>query len=154
MASEATAAEGAIRLKRTFTASPERVFDAWTNPAKLTKWFGVAAPDQLPTKIITVDVRVGGRYEVLITSPTGKEYRMRGTYREVRPPEKLVFTWSWEGGDFQDSVVTIELRRLGQSNFTELSITHELLPESQREGHTKGWIGCFDTLEAVLKAEA
>ena len=118
----------------------------------MTKWFGVGSPDQPPTKIITLDVRPGGRYEVVMTSPEGKEYRMRGTYREVRPPEKLVFTWSWEGADFQDSVVTVELRRLGQSNFTELTITHELLPESQREGHRKGWIGCFDTLDALLKA--
>lgn len=120
----------------------------------MTKWFGVAGSDQPPTKVITVDARAGGRYEVLMTDPKGKEYRMRGTYREVKPPEKLVFTWSWEGADFKDSVVTVELRRLGRSNFTELTITHELLPETQLESHRQGWIGCFNTLEALLKAEA
>jgi uncharacterized protein YndB with AHSA1/START domain len=117
----------------------------------MSRWFGIDSKEQPPTKVITADVRPGGRYEVVITSPEGTEYRMRGTYRDVRPPEKLVFTWSWEGGDFQDSLVTVEIRRLGQSNFSELSLTHELLPEKWRDDHRKGWLGCLDTLEAILK---
>lgn len=120
----------------------------------MSRWFGIGSKEQPATKVITSDVRPGGKYETLITSPDGTEYRMRGTYREVKPPEKLVFTWSWEGADFQDSVVTVEIRRLGQSNFSELMLTHELLPAKWLDDHRKGWLGCFDTLEGVLKAEA
>lgn len=69
------------------------------------------------------------------------------------PPEKLVFTWWWEGADFSETLVTVELRRLGQSQFTEVSLQHELLPDNWRESHRQGWTGCLEMLDKAL-AEA
>lgn len=116
----------------------------------MAKWFARDAT-MPPVKVVEVDARPGGRYCVeAIAPPDNKLYRISGIYREVRPPERLVFTWSWEGADFKDSVITVDFRQLGQSNFTEVTLTHELLPEKWREDHRKGWMGCFDELERAL----
>jgi uncharacterized protein YndB with AHSA1/START domain len=140
---------GAVQVKRTFTAAREKVFEAWVKPEMMARWFGRGEGMPL-SKMIQVDARAGGAYRMDLQSPEGKTYKMHGVYREVRPPERLVFTWQWEGGDFSDSVVTVEFRALGQSNFTEVTLTHEQLPEQWREDHRKGWIGCFDMLEKEM----
>ncbi|MBI3404999.1 MAG: SRPBCC domain-containing protein [Acidobacteria bacterium] len=160
MASPSSVApEGAIRVRRTFAASIEKAFQAWIDPKKMTGWFARGAPSMPPAKIIEADVRTGGRYTVEVECPPvakdgeTKYYRMQGTYREVRPPDKLVFTWWYEGADFEKSLVTVDFRKMGQSNFTEITLTHELLSEKEREGHRKGWEGCFDMLEKTLATE-
>lgn len=141
--------ETALRLTRTLKAAREKVFRAWTDPAALKKWF--APGDDYATPIAEVDLRVGGRYRIQIRSPQGKLHTVVGVYREVKPPEKLVFTWSWqEGGmDVGETLVTVEFR--DQGNTTELILTHELFPTPEtRDEHTKGWTGCLDRLPQAL----
>jgi len=133
----------------TLKAAREKVFRAWTDPAALKKWF--APGDDYATPIAEVDLRVGGRYRIQIRSPQGKLHTVVGAYREVKPPEKLVFTWSWqEGGmDVGETLVTVEFRDRGNS--TELILTHELFPTAEtRDEHTKGWTGCLDRLPTAL----
>ncbi len=137
----------------------------------MPRWFGRGIKEMPLTKILELDARTGGHYKVEVScppevrpaeqerersasAPDYRIYRMQGTYREVRPPERLVFTWWWEGADFRDSVVTVEFRTLGQSNFTEVTLTHELLPEKEREDHRQGWEGCFDRLQETLQEGA
>lgn len=147
----ATPAAEVVQVKRTFAAPREKVFEAWTNPAMMARWFA-RAPKHPPTKVIEADVRPGGKYRIEVTGD--KLYRGFGIYREVRPPERLVFTWNWEHHDFVDSVVTVEFRVLGESSFTEVTLTHELLPtQKDREEHRQGWNECFQMLEATLHAE-
>lgn len=142
----------AVQVKRTFAAPREKVFEAWIKPQMMTKWFARSAQME-PGKVIEADARAGGKYLIEVTckdETVDKLYRIQGTYREVRSPERLVFTWWWEGADFQPSLITVEFRALGQSQFTEVTLTHELLPEKEREGHRTGWMGCFDMLEKAL----
>ena len=151
--------EGAIRVRRTFAAPIEKAFQAWIDPKKMTHWFARGPHMKQPAKVIIAEAQTGGRYMVEVECPPDehegdtKVFRIQGTYREIRPPEKLVFTWWWEGADFKESLITVEFRKLGQSNFTEITLTHELLPEKEREGHRKGWEGCFDMLEKTLAME-
>ncbi len=148
MATPSAAPGAAVRIRRTFAAPREKVFDAWTSPKLMARWFA-RAPGNPEVKVIEADARAGGKY--LLETPCGeKVYRIQGTYKEVRPPEKLVFTWWWEGADFDQSLVTVEFRALGTSAFTEVTLTHEQLPESQRDEHRKGWEGCFDQLVTTL----
>jgi len=150
MATSPVAPEAVVEIRRTFSATPEKVFQAWTDPSKMTKWFARGTEQNTVTRM-DADVRPGGKYSVNIQSSDGKTYHMSGTYREVRPPEKLVFTWIWEDApDFGESLVTIEFRRLGQSGFTELVLKHELLAEKYRADHHKGWLACFDLLDKAL----
>ena len=152
MATPQEAAPAGVQVRRTFAAPREKVFEAWINPQMMSKWFARGS-HMPPGKVIEADARVGGKYlvEVSCTDREGpKIYRMQGTYREVQPPERLVFTWWWEGADFAPSQVTVEFRALGQSKFTEVTLTHELLPEKEREEHRKGWIECLNMLENAL----
>jgi uncharacterized protein YndB with AHSA1/START domain len=139
----------AVQVKRTFAAPREKVFQAWTDPKIMTKWFA-RCKNCPPAQIQEADVRPGGRYRVVVVDEKGKAYRGRGVYREVRAPERLVFTWSWDHDDYGDSFVTVDFHALGQSNFTEVTLTHELLPERVREEHRQGWGECFDMLESAL----
>jgi len=138
-----------LRITRTFAAPREKVFKAWTDPAALKKWF--APGDDYATLIAEVDLRVGGRYRIQIRSPKGHLNTVAGVYREIEPPEKLVFTWSWqEGGmDVGETLVTVEFRDRG--NTTELILTHEVFPTAEgRDEHSKGWAGCLDRLPKAL----
>jgi len=150
MGAPASGPEAVVEVRRTFAASPEKVFQAWTDPSKMSKWFARGTV-QHTISTMEADARPGGKYRVYVTAADGKTYHMVGKYREVRPPEKLVFTWTWEDqADFGETLVTIEIRRLGQSQFTEVVLRHDLLAEKWRAEHNKGWIACFDLLERVL----
>src|SRR5438445_13670197 len=82
-----------VRLQRTFQAPREKVFQAWTRPEDLKRW---SAPGDLTTPVAEVDLRVGGRYRIDMRAPDGTLHRVTGTYREVDPPNRLVYTWQWE----------------------------------------------------------
>jgi len=140
----------AIQVRRTFAAPRTQVFQAWVDPQVMTQWFA-RGPDMPPVTVVEADARVGGRYRVDCTCPPdNKVYKMTGTYSEVNPPTRLVFTWWWEGADIEPSRVIVEFRELGPAS-TEVILTHELLPEPERDGHRKGWIECFEMLERALK---
>jgi uncharacterized protein YndB with AHSA1/START domain len=142
--------ETTLFLKRTFKASRERVFSAWTTPDMLKQWFAAGA--DYAGSVAEVDLRVGGKFRMGMKHlPSGKEHIATGMYREVRVPERLVFTWRWEeqpeGGDMQ---ITIDLRDLHGE--TEMHFTHEFFPnKKERNDHEKGWAGCFKSLERVLQ---
>ena len=83
-----------LEIKRLIKAPRERVFEAWTNAEQLKKWFG---PDEdIVVPQTKVDLRAGGKYRIQMKKPDGEFHTATGTYREVKPPERLVFTWSWE----------------------------------------------------------
>ncbi len=149
----------AVQVMRTFAAPREKVFEAWVNPRMMTKWFARGTLKMPPGKVVEADARPGGKYRVDVECPVENDtrqmrtYQIQGTYREVTPHDRLVFTWWWPEASFETSLVTVEFRTLGQSNFTEVTLTHEQLPEKEREDHRQGWNGCFDLLEQTLKGE-
>ncbi|MGH9367504.1 MAG: SRPBCC family protein [Thermoanaerobaculia bacterium] len=139
-----------LRITRTYAAPREKVFRAWTEPQTLGKWF--APSDEYRTAVTELDVRPGGRYNIEMRHE-GKVYSVRGIFRVVRPPEKLVFTWQWENepdrGDAGDTLVTVDL--FDRAGRTELVLTHERFPsETLRDEHEKGWTGCLGRLERLL----
>jgi uncharacterized protein YndB with AHSA1/START domain len=138
-----------LRLTRVFAAPPARVFRAWTDAEQMRHWF---CPYDHWTVEAECDPRVGGAYRVAMHDPdTGTDHVARGTYREVRPPERLVFTWQLQGQQppFPETLVTVEFRDLGGR--TEVTLTHEALPTPEyRERHAHGWNGCLDRLGKVL----
>src|SRR5262249_55622945 len=91
-----------LTITRTFNAKPEAVFKPWTDPQALMRWF--APSDDFTTPVAEVDPRVGGRYRIQMKDPAGQFHTVRGTYREVTPPARLVFTWTWEEGSCGDEM--------------------------------------------------
>jgi len=148
MAETQTSPTTTLTLTRTFAAPRERVFRAWTDPKEMALWFA-PSPDHSMV-IAEYDFQVGGKYRFEVQHKSGNGRRIFGTYREIIPPEKLVFTWSWgEDAGAHVSVVTIEFRDLGKS--TEITLTHEGLPSvEERDSHNQGWSGVFDQFANYL----
>lgn len=77
-----------IVITRVFDAPRELVFDAWTNPEHLPRWFG---PNGFTLTTQEIDIRVGGRWRFVFHGPDGKDYDNRVVFLEVKPPELLSF---------------------------------------------------------------
>lgn len=140
--------ETTLQMKRTFAAPRQRVFRAWTEANELARWF--APSSDYTTVVPELDLRVGGKYRLEIHHKGGNVHRIAGAYREILPPEKLVFTWEWEGDPSpESSVVTVEFHDMGKS--TEVILTHEQLPSvEERDKHAHGWTGCLEQLDKFL----
>jgi uncharacterized protein YndB with AHSA1/START domain len=82
-----------IVMTRAFDAPREAVFDAWTKPAHLARWFG---PHGWTLAVCEVDLRPGGAWRFVPRGPEGTEMGMRGVYREIKAPERLVYTESFD----------------------------------------------------------
>jgi uncharacterized protein YndB with AHSA1/START domain len=138
-------AESTLRIDRVFAAPRERVWSAWTEPERLARWWW---PERFGTTY-EVDLREGGafRFHTLDLPPMGV-LAVTGRFLEVRPPERLVYTWRWENEE-HESRVTVELRDVG--GHTALGILHEGLPGAEeRDNHVTGWNDCLDRLEELL----
>jgi uncharacterized protein YndB with AHSA1/START domain len=134
-------------LKRTIAAPREQVFDAWTIPDLMRQWF--CPDDTFSVSIAEVDLTVGGAFRIGMKHPNDEVAVAKGVYREIKRPEKLVFTWTWEH-DPIDTLITVTLNDLG--NATELVLKHEYLPTiEKRDDHAKGWNGCLAQLEKYLQ---
>jgi uncharacterized protein YndB with AHSA1/START domain len=128
-----------LRLTRTIAAPIERVFQAWTHPAVMARWFFAG---ENWTVDVENDLRVGGAFSLLMHGETGN-FLCSGVYREITPPTRLVFTWTSYA--VTDTLVTLELRALGDA--TELILTHDgLIDAAIHQNHADGWGGCLANL--------
>ncbi|HEX3369896.1 MAG TPA: SRPBCC domain-containing protein [Candidatus Cybelea sp.] len=139
----------ALVLRRTYAAPRQRVFDAWTTPELAVKFLG---PSDVTVPEIQMDVRTGGTYKIGMLMTDGERWYVGGTYREVRPPERLVMTWRWEEDkpeDEHESLLTLEFNE--RDGGTELVLTHEqFATDESRDGHEKGWAEILDKLGTLL----
>ena len=146
MAQSTAAAKPALKITRTCNAPRENVFRAWTDPEVMKKWFAPSAEFSVPEA--KAEVNVGGRYRIVMRAPDGEYHRVGGVYREVLPPQKLVFTWAWESTPERESLVVVEFKDLGKA--TEVVLTHErFADEEARDKHREGWTGCLARLEQI-----
>jgi len=140
-----------IHLRRTFAAPREKVFRAWTEKEALNRWW---APPGFENTSIATDLRVGGGYDFRMRKlPGGPEFHILGTFKEVKPPERLVYTWNWtEARGMGETLVTVEFRDLKGS--TEVILTHALIRDEElRRNHAAGWGGCFDRVAEYLSSK-
>lgn len=145
-AQPALAAKPSLTIKRRLNAPPEKVYAAWTQPEKIARWFG---PHEIASVQAEMDVRVGGRFRIIMRPASGDTHDVGGSYREVVPNEKLVFDWAWISTPERVSLVTVTLKPDGEG--TMLTLTHEqFFDEAAREGHNRGWTGALDKLETYL----
>jgi len=144
-----------LRLERSFDAPVEDVFDAWTNPEVLRRWWSAGANWRTP--VAEVDLRVGGRYRLSMEDPeAGARHTVRGEYIEVRRPRRLVYSWCWEEGDGRTGhVSTVAVDFLGNGERTTVVLEHSGLESADsREKHRVGWEGCLESLGARIFTQA
>ena len=146
-AAKTVAEKPKLTLVREFSAPPEAVWRAWTEPEALKRWFG---PDAGAVSLAQTDVRVGGRFHVVFNTLDGEKHDVSGAYREVVPCSKLVFTWSWISTPERISQVTLTFRPTKAG--TELTLLHEqFFDMAARDGHEKGWTGTMEKLAKYLQ---
>lgn len=138
-------------LTRVFDAPRPLVFKAWTEPDRLVRWWG---PHGFTTPSCKMDVRPGGAFRFCMRGPEGDDHWLRGAYREVVEPERLVFTWAWEGDGGKpghETVLTVTFEERGAR--TRLTL-HQAVFESAsaRDAHRGGWTSGLECLAEYLAA--
>ena len=102
-----------ISITRVFEAPRERVWQEWTEPERFADWFGGTQSD-VPLWSVSMDVRPGGSWRLtMFAEPGRREIQWEGEYREVAPPERLVFTVTDEPGEDARELVIVVLTDLG-----------------------------------------
>jgi uncharacterized protein YndB with AHSA1/START domain len=135
-----------LRLQRVFQAPADAVFDAWTSPEVLRRWW--AAKPSWRCLSAEVDLRVGGSYRLGMEDPeSGETHIVGGRYTDVERPRRLAYTWRWEGGEENvQSSVAVEF--IDQGERTTIVLEHTLLADQEsRDGHRSGWLGCLESLQ-------
>ena len=143
--------EPALVLRRTYDAPREHVFAAWTQPEIAARFLG---PGDVRASEVTMDVRPGGSYRIVMLMPDESTMVARGTYLEVNAPQRLVMTWRWEEDDpaeEYDSLLSLDFNE--RNGETELVLTHEKLASVEsRARHEEGWTAIIDQLATLLEA--
>ncbi|MEQ1951481.1 SRPBCC domain-containing protein [Mesorhizobium sp. CN2-181] len=140
-----------LTIKRSFDAPRDFVFRCWTEPERLNRW---CCPKGFTLPFSEGDIRPGGSFKTCMRAPDGTDHWLCGTYREIVPPERLVFSHRWlndKGEHEHETVVTITLRE--QDGKTLLTLHQAFfLSEASRDGHRGGWNETLDNLAEYLAA--
>lgn len=138
-----TATDLTLTVSRLIRAEPKRVYDAWLDPAMLMRFMRTCEGDSVPSA--RTDPREGGRFEIVMRADD-RDIPHAGTYLELRPHDRIVFTWE-SPYSTDGSTVTVDLAPEGAA--TRLTLTHvKFLSEEMRGAHEKGWGAILDALRA------
>lgn len=138
-----------VQISRTFRAPLRRVFEMWTDPAALQRWWG---PDDVTTHELLLDARVGGRLLWSLSDSDGARVAVRGEVFDLVRNERLGFTWMPDGRDWpRESRVTVDLR---EGRGVEVRIIHDHLPDRRaHQRHEEGWTCALEKLERHLSGQ-
>lgn len=135
-----------VVIKRVLPCSKRQLFEAWSKPSLMRKWFFASQQPCAPSTI-TNSFTVGGNYEVIMHLQTG-DYRHYGDYQAIQRYNHIAFTWN--SHLVRDSLVELDFRELSP-NRTELTLTHTRFPNDEVRGkHISGWTGCLKNLELLI----
>jgi uncharacterized protein YndB with AHSA1/START domain len=136
-----------VRVTRTLAAAPQEVYDAWTNADRLQEWL---CPGEGIVAEAYCDPQVGGQYRIVKILAHGAD-RVTGEYLVVEPPHRLVFTWTADTTGGRRTQVTVTLGAAGGGDVTEMTITHEQLPDQNtHDGAQRAWVDIAGKLERYL----
>jgi uncharacterized protein YndB with AHSA1/START domain len=138
-----------LTITRVFDATPQALFAAWTDASQISRWIG---PRSVKAESKRMDAKTGGGYVIEMHHDSGKISTVRGIYRELKPGERIVFTWAWDGEGGKpgaEMLVTVTFKALGRQ--TEMTLHQVRIPSKEsRDDHNTGWTGSFDKLAEVV----
>lgn len=139
-----------VTIVRRIKAPPSRVFEAWTQPEALMRWFG---PHRTRVESAEVDARPGGGFTVRLLEDNGDRHQVSGTYTEFDPERLLVFTWAWVSTPERESRVMVTFRPVPEG--TEVTLIHDRFVDPvSANNHRRGWTESFERLgEAFTEAD-
>lgn len=150
--------DATLILRRMLNAPQDLAFKAWTTPEHIQQWMQPEPGMIVPSA--RMDLRVGGKFRLQMKNAEGEFFTAVGEFREVKTPEKLVYTWDWEkdgsGEEFGEvegktSLVTVEFLKRGEQK-TEMVFTHTRFATVEaRDNHSRGWSRIIDRLAAFLE---
>ena len=144
--------ERELVISRIIPAPRERVYQAWT--LRLPEWWG---PHGMTTPVCEMDLKPGGVFRTVMRAPDGTEYPTRGSFLEVVPNERIVFTDAYEPGwrpvaeHFMTAIVTFEALPGGQTKYTARALHKSAADREKHEqmGFHQGWGETIERLAAV-----
>ena len=135
-----------LTLVRRFKVPPARLWEAWTRPEQMLLWFG---PHHTRAEEAEADLRPGGRFRVALREDNGARHEAMGTYAEIEPPSRLVFSWNWVATPERVSRVTVTMRPVPEG--TELKLIHDRFADPDTATrHTRGWTESLERLLTLL----
>ena len=140
-----------IRMTRVFDASRDLVFEAHSSAEHVSRWWGPRKYEVVSTEY---DFRPGGKWRILHRGPDGDEHGFRGEFREIVPPERIVWTFEYEGAPGQIAVETMTLEEHdGKTTLTTVSDagSKEARDAVLESGMQEGAAETFDRLDEYLE---
>lgn len=136
-----------VRIERTFAASAEEVFDAWTSAEVMRRWFH-CEPDW-DTPKAEVDLRVGGKVSVVMRQPDGSEAGAQGEYTLIDRPRRLVMTWIFDSDPSNEQLMDLSFSE-SEGSTTVVLVNSRIATDERRESQEWGWNGCLNELERLF----
>jgi uncharacterized protein YndB with AHSA1/START domain len=136
-----------VRIERTFAASAEDVFDAWTSPEVMRRWFhcfpGWSTPEA------EVDLRLGGKVRVVMRQPDGTEVEAQGQYTLIERPHRLTMAWTFHDDPSNEQLIELSFSE-SEGSTTVVLVNSGISTAERRDGQNVGWNGCLDQLARLL----
>jgi uncharacterized protein YndB with AHSA1/START domain len=148
--------EATVTLTRVYDAPRDLVWRAWTDPKHMAQWFG---PRGFTSSVPELDVRAGGALRIVMHGPDGNDYPMKGVFREVKPPQRLVFSniaIDKDGNHLLEGETTVILEEQGgKTKLTLKTYAKGLVPMAPQmlSGMEAGWSQSLDKLGETLAAQ-
>ena len=136
-----------VRIERTFDATVEDVFDAWTSPDVMRRWFHCDSAWDTP--VAEVELRVGGKIRVVMRRPDGTEVEAQGTFTLIDRPHRLVMTWTFNDDPSNEQLLELSFSESDGAT-TVLLVNSGISTDERRDKQAWGWLGCLDELERLL----
>lgn len=150
MITPTTSTSPELVITRTFRAPRKLVWQAWADPKQVVQWMG---PRHHPANHYENDFRPKGAWRSRLVAADGSENLwVGGIYHELVEPERMVFTFAWDGDDGKpenEMLITLTFAEDGAGTRMTLHQTGFRAVE-QRDGHNEGWNSCFDRFEEFL----
>jgi uncharacterized protein YndB with AHSA1/START domain len=147
-----TPTEREIVLTRVFDAPRNMVFDAFTKPELLKRWFG---PRGWSLVVCDIDFRAGGAWRFVLRGPDGRDMGMRGVYREIEAPGRSVHTESFDDFPGESVVTTVLVEERGRTTLTATVLypSQEIRDAVIKSGMEHGAAETYDKLAELLVSQ-
>ena len=135
-----------VRIKVNFAVPVQRIWNAWTNPGIIKKWFG-SDPAGIVVDAV-MNICPGGAYAITFDDANGTRHTCFGTFLEV---SELEFTWEWKSEPGHVSYVKIKFKQ--DEAISTMEFEHSNLNPESLHGYTEGWGSTFEKLRGVVVSD-